>query len=199
MSNYNIALQNNNSSLEEIITKINKLPDAGSEEPKLQEKTVTPSTEEQIINPDFGYDGLNKVTISPIPSNYEDVGIETLEYTDLNTELENVINSLPNADSGTTGEVETCSVKISVDTGFIAKYWYSSFSEGQITSNRVDNVGNSTVLIENVVSGTFISIVPTSVNLTAGSSTGIEGLGSSTIWHVTARAGETAILELVSP
>lgn len=37
---------------------------------KMQQKSVTPTQEEQIVLADSQYDGLSKVTINPIPSNY---------------------------------------------------------------------------------------------------------------------------------
>lgn len=36
----------------------------------LQDKSVTPTDETQVVRADFGYDGLNTVTVDPIPSNY---------------------------------------------------------------------------------------------------------------------------------
>lgn len=65
-------LKDNTKELQQILAKVNALPEAGGEipEPVLQEKTVTPTKNEQTVTPDEDYDGLSKVTINPIPSEY---------------------------------------------------------------------------------------------------------------------------------
>lgn len=71
---YKSALQANNIDLSAILTSINELPEGsssgGSVEISLQEKTITPSKSQQIIAADSNYDGLSKVTINAIPSQY---------------------------------------------------------------------------------------------------------------------------------
>ena len=57
-------LETNTASLQEILTAVNALPEAGSGEPVLQEKTVTPAANVQTVQPDSGYDGLSKVTVN---------------------------------------------------------------------------------------------------------------------------------------
>ena len=68
MPNYNSTLQTNNSSLEEIITQLNNMPDAGGADPVLQDKTVTPTISTQTITADNGYDGLDTVTVNAMPT-----------------------------------------------------------------------------------------------------------------------------------
>lgn len=54
----------------QIQAAVDSLPEAGGGEPTLQNKTVTPTTSSQTVTADSGYDGLDVVTVNPIPSTY---------------------------------------------------------------------------------------------------------------------------------
>lgn len=56
-------------SLDEINSTLAGIAENGGVgEPNLQDKTVTPTTSQQSITPDSGYDGLSKVTVNAMPT-----------------------------------------------------------------------------------------------------------------------------------
>ena len=67
MSTYNSQLQSNNTDLQTVLQTL-QTKAAGGKEPVLQDKTVSPTTSQQTITADSGYDGLDTVTIAAIPS-----------------------------------------------------------------------------------------------------------------------------------
>ena len=87
----------------------------------LQEKTVTPSDEQQVIVPDSVYKGLSKVTIKAIPDDYTN-GVYSNGYNDGYVEG---IASIPRVDSITTsGTYDTAS--------YHADYYGAITSDGKL-------------------------------------------------------------------
>lgn len=246
---YKEELQANNVDLQNILDMINSLPEGGGEpaDPELQSKTVTPTTSQQVIEPDAGYDGLDKVTVNamptatqatpsisvssgglitasseqsagyvtagtksatkqlttqaaktvipstgaqtavgsgvyttgavtvaPIPEEYQDVTAETTAYTNLLPTLESVINSLPDAGSGGSGGVDTCTIKLQEGsqiyfavgyTNGDMEYVYSDAGLIDGETNEITNVACGTIIYLSCNEG-FTGITLTGANTT---------------------------------
>ena len=63
----------------------------------LQEKTIAPTENIQVINPDGGYDGFSSVTVSAIPTEYIGSGVIVQKYYTGSTE--------PSSDLGNDGDL----------------------------------------------------------------------------------------------
>jgi hypothetical protein len=125
-------------------------------------KTITPSTSSQTAVAKNVYT-TGAVTVAAIPSKYEDVGAETTEYTSLNAELEAVINSLPEAGGGGGGSVETCTVEITADDGYVNRYIATVFQNGEYDCaySAASALLPTPISIPNVVCGTFVFVEST--------------------------------------
>lgn len=125
MSTYNTVLSANNTDLQSILDTINSLPNAGSGDPVLQDKIVTPSISQQAIAADSGYDGLGTVTIegdSDLVAGNIKSGINIFGVAGTYT-----------GDSSS-GSVGTCTVKIDVTagSGMLSQIAYTKVVDGEI-------------------------------------------------------------------
>lgn len=113
-------------------------------------KTITPSTSSQTAVASGRYT-TGAITVAAIPSNYEDVETETTEYTSLNAELEEVINSLPDAGGGSGGgSVDTCNVNILYngdDTGTFLSSFYTTLVDGKVVATDMGIITDSVITV----------------------------------------------------
>lgn len=110
---------------------------SGSGSPTLQSKTATPTTSQQVVQPDSGYDGLSQVTVNAIPSQYivpsgnkaitaNGTGIDVAEYATVSVNVSGSSKNVQVAQSTTrvanTAYTKTASLTCS-KSGTYDVYW----------------------------------------------------------------------------
>lgn len=136
----------------------------------------------------------------PETESTEDISAEVAEYTDLNAELEEVINSLPDAGSGS-GGVDTCTVTFSTSYGYFTNYAFTCLVSGKITTVSETVISSTSCTVENVICGSCFQISMMADAIAIQSQGGVDQVhGSSmTIFTVTATNGSTATLNFYNP
>lgn len=121
----------------------------GGGNPKLQTKTVSPSTSSQNVAPDNGYDGLSKVTVNAMPTG-------SLNGISVNS------NGLITSSVGTSGYLSSGTSKtlqLPTQSGTIITPGTDTkiaVSNGKYTTGTIQVQGDSNLIPENIVSGVSI-------------------------------------------
>lgn len=151
-------------------------------------KTITPTTSDQTAVASGRYttgaitvkgdanlvagnikSGVSIFGVNGTYSDAEDLSAELEEYESLNTELEEVINSLPEAGSSGGSAVETCTVVLNVSNASLFGYSFTIYADGKIDSKNISyhastSLSNTRVQIDNVVCGSAVAVAAVGFN-----------------------------------
>ena len=128
----------------------------GPSQPTLQNKTVTPTTSQQTVQCDSGYDGLDTVTVNPIPSQY----------------------IVPSGTKSITANGTGIDVSQYADADVAVPNSYSSSDEGKVVSNgALVSQGSDTVTANDTYDTTLISSLTVNVSGGGGSPTVLDTAG----------------------
>lgn len=146
--------------------------------PTLQTKTATPTTSQQIIQPDSGYDGLSSVTINAIPSQYV-IPTGTINITSSGTkDVTNYANvsvaagssTMPSSLSGSSASLTTGTNTLTLTKTISAT---PVVTAGYINAGTARNV--AVTLTASVTTKAATTITPSTSNQTIASGTYLTG------------------------
>lgn len=161
-----MSIENNTAGLEAILAQVNALSSGGRDPVIAGLKVIANGT----YNVPAGYDGFAPVTVNVEPLLQEKTVTENGEVTP-DDGYDGLSKVVVNVNTGETGEIKTCTLRITVDIPFegtLGGFWgdvyiyYSKFVDGVITHlNHVSIITPMTdnvISIEDVVSGYPIAI-----------------------------------------
>lgn len=151
----------------------------------LQTKTVIPSKSSQAVTPDSGYDGLSKVTVNAIPSNYivpegtktitENGTMDVTNYASVNVNVPTSGGSSNNNCEAYLIDVTNPVANFKTTSGTIKAYGYGKGTTSGYTTPQYAFQGDKYLSIASWGSGTT-----TNLSLTVDSSGKLSGLPSMT-------------------
>lgn len=151
-----------------------------SAEPELQAKTATPSTSQQVITADSGYDGLSQVTVSAMPS-----GSATTPTTTITANPSISVNSSTGLITASVSGSKSVTPSVSagyVSSGTAGTVSVSGSNTSQLTTQAAKTVTPSTSSQTAVAAGRYTTGAVTVAAMpsgTAGTPTAAKGTASN--------------------
>ena len=140
------------------------------------------------------------LTPSQMTSNVQSANDEVDAQSALIDQLSAALEGKAGGSGSGGGSVGSCTVEISTSEGVINDSTYSCVIDGVLTSVNTNGNNAKSVVLNDVVCGSFVCLSMSSTMISAEVASGVEVLGNNTsLWKVTAGDGETAILKFYNP